>query len=290
MKALILGANGYLGEKAAARFRESGADVITLSYRPKTSSEFLEMFREALTSGNPDVVINAGASQRGNDDPESLRDLVDSNVYLPSALASLIRTCSPATCLITFGTSWQLSDSGSVEPFNAYAASKTASEAMLEHFALDGVRIASLRLYDTYGPGDKRKKIVNLIADALIQGTELPMSPGGQLIDLVYIDDVLEAVDAAIECLRSTQHGVHRVYSVRSGNPVTVLGLLETMKYVAGVDSAENIKPGVYAYRTRERFELQHRGECIEGWKPRTKLEDGLKVVLADRRRLINPS
>ena len=284
MTIIVIGAGGFLGSSIVSHLRKRGGRVFTLSYRPEHQREFLAAFEALLIDEEPHAVINAGASQNGKDDPAALEDLVASNIFLPAALASLIRTHSPATCLVTFGTSWQIGEKGEPAPFNAYAASKTASEAFLDHFAQDGIRVASLRLYDTYGPGDKRNKIVNLIADALITGKELPMSPGGQMIDIVYISDVLTAIDVTISHLRGESRGSHCIYAVRSGRPVTIMELLDVMRTIAGVETASFIKPGIYPYRARERFFLYPDTVAPPGWAPQISLKEGVRLVLEDRR------
>ena len=62
--------------------------------------------------------------------------------------------------LINFGTSWQVDEMGNNLPFNAYASSKNSVESFFDHFALNGLRVPTLGLYDTYGPNDKRDKIL----------------------------------------------------------------------------------------------------------------------------------
>ena len=284
MTTVIIGAGGFLGSAIVNHLRVRDEEIITMSYRPELTNDFLIEFEALLKSVKPSAVINAGASQNGKDNPSALEELITSNVFMPAAMASLIRTHALEACLLTFGTSWQIGESGANEPFNAYAASKTALEPFLDHFSQDGLRVASLRLYDTYGPRDKRNKIVNLIADALISGQELPMSPGGQMIDLVYIDDVLEAIDITLNILKSADNtGIHSQYSVRSSKPITILELLSIMKDAAGIKNADFIKPGIYNYRARERFSLHAGIPTPPGWAPRVSIEEGVKRVLADR-------
>jgi len=284
MSVIVIGAGGFLGGHLVAHFRERQQAVHPLSYRPDQHGPFLEGFRALLARAPPAAVILAGASQNGRDDPASLAELALSNIVLPAAIAALLRDHAPECCLLTYGTSWQTGESGAVEPFNAYAASKTAAEAMLDHFALAGVRSATLRLYDTYGPADRRNKVVNLIADAIARRSDLPMSSGGQVIELVHIRDVLAATDITLDLLRSSEPGRHRVFALRSGAPVTILEVLGVMLRLAGLDGAEFIRPGVYPYRPRERFALFPDTVTPPGWRPAVTLEDGLRELLEERR------
>jgi CDP-3, 6-dideoxy-D-glycero-L-glycero-4-hexulose-4-reductase len=284
MTVLILGASGFLGSSLATHFSAKGEEVVSLSFRPIARSAFLGQAEAVIKEYRPRAVINAGASQIGKDDPAALEELIFSNVFLPATLASMLYSHAPEASLINFGTSWQTGEFGESSPFNAYAASKAAAENFLEHFALAGLRIVTLRLYDTYGPNDFRNKLVNLIADALITRSELPMSSGGQLIDLTHIDDVIAAVDVVLALLAQEQGGVHKVFSVRSGSPVTVLDVLNLLKNAAGLEDAPFIKPGIYPYRDRERFALFADTPTPPGWSPRVELVQGILQMLDARR------
>ncbi|MBR0673017.1 NAD-dependent epimerase/dehydratase family protein [Neoroseomonas soli] len=286
MTLVLIGAGGFLGSHLAAHLAGRGEAVLPLSYRPERHRAFLDAFLDMIRAGPPSAVLYAGGSQNGRDDAVALEELSLSNVVLPAAIAALLRDHAPECCLVTYGTSWQTGEQGVEEPFNAYAASKTAAEAFLRHFALDGVRSATLRLYDTYGPGDRRNKVVNLIADAIARRSDLAMSSGGQVIELVHVRDVLAATDATLAELRQGPPGRHLVYAVRSGQPLRILDVLATMLRVAGLEKAEFIRPGVYPYRRRERFALFPDTPTPPGWRPVVPLEAGLRELIEERRRI----
>lgn len=284
MTVLLIGASGFLGSHLMAHLQAGHEAVRALSYRPDRHQPFLDEFNALLVTEAPTAVIYAGGSQAMRDDPSALDDLCRSNVLLPAAIASGLRSHAPECCFVTYGTSWQTGEDGDAEPFNAYAASKTAAEAFLEHFALDGVRCATLRLYDTYGPGDRRNKVVNLVAEAIARRSDLPMSAGGQMVDLVHVSDVVAATDATLALLRDSPPGRHRVFAARSGRPVTILEVVGLMLRIAGIETADFIRPGVYPYRRRERFALFPDTPTPPGWTPNVSLEAGLRALIEERR------
>ena len=283
MSVVLIGAGGFLGSHLAAPFRAKGEAVHPLSYRPAQHEAFLEALTGLLRATTPRSVLIAGGSQTGRDDPVSLAELTFSNVLMPAAVASRLREHAPDARLLVFGSSWQIGEGGAHEPLNAYAASKTAAEAMLAHFALAGLRCASLRLFDTYGPGDTRGKVVNLVADAIARHSDLPMSAGGQMIELVHIRDVLGAVEATLAALDREAPAALRIFAIRSGQPITVLQVLETMLRLAGIENDGFIRPGVYPYRPRERFALYADTPVPPGWEPAVSLEEGLRALLQER-------
>ena len=269
MSIVIIGSRGYLGSKLSKHYSNKGIKVIPLSYRPNQRLAFIGQLQNLLKTKYPEAIINAGALQDGSDSPDNLKELMDSNVLLPATLASIIRDTSPSPILINFGTSWQNDEQVNLPPSMHMLPQNQLPNHFLEHFALDGLKVASLRLYDTYGPDDPRNKIVNLIADALIHKHVLPMSPGKQVMDLVFIDDVLSAVDTTVALLKKETNGVHRIFSICSGIHVTVLDILDLLKKIAEIKQTEYITPGIYPYRPRERFCLSINSLTPPGVGPR---------------------
>jgi len=280
MKVLIIGANGFLGSSLFRHYQNKKANILSFSYRPKTHEVSIANIESLIKHHQFDLIINASASQNGQDDLSALKELIYSNILFPSSLASIIKFNSPATCLINFGTSWQTGETGDPEPFNAYASSKSGIEPFFDHFALDGLRIATLRLYDTYGPNDKRKKIINLIADALVSESALQMTEGNQAINFVHIYDVINAIELTYKELKSSIKGCHLLYSIKSKDTVTVLQLLELMKNNLELDDISFIKLGVIPYRKRERFLLRDKLQKPKNWETNLNLKEGISIIL----------
>jgi CDP-3, 6-dideoxy-D-glycero-L-glycero-4-hexulose-4-reductase len=285
MKILIIGANGFLGSALFRHYQNKKANILSFSYRPETHELSIANIEALIKQHQFDLIINAGGSQNGQDDLSALKELIYSNILFPSSLASIIKFNSPTTCLISFGTSWQIGETGNSEPFNAYASSKSGVEPFFDHFALDGVKIATLRLYDTYGPNDKRKKIINLIADALISKSVLEMTGGNQAINFVHIEDVIAAVEISYQELKNLIESRHLIYSIKSKDTITVLQLLDLMKNILKLNDISFIKPGVLKYRKRERFNLIDNLPTPTKWVCKIGLMQGLNALISSRKK-----
>ncbi len=284
MKVFLIGSNGFLGGYLYSHYQSLGYEVIKFSYRPDLKIQWISQIETIFENNNFDLIINAGACQEGGDDCDALKRIIDSNILFPASLASIVLKYNPLACLINFGSSWQIDGEGNSFPFNAYAASKSAIEPFYDHFSLSGLRVATLRLYDTYGPNDNRNKIINLIADALIENRELKISPGMQMLDFVYIDDVISAVDSVSRQLGLFTCGTHLKYSIRSHSPVTILDTLNIMRSIVGDDKKDRVEVGGKSYRSRERFKLyQFSLPAPPGWKPKISLVEGLTKIIRDK-------
>jgi len=82
-------------------------------------------------------------------------------------------------------------ESTPLSPKNIYGASKAAAELFLPTLA-DQIEMVILRLANVYGPGDHGRAIPIFISNAL-KGRSLTLYGGQQVLDLVWIGDVVES-------------------------------------------------------------------------------------------------
>ena len=62
-----------------------------------------------------------------------------------------------------------------------------------------GLESAHLRLFSVYGPGEDPRRLVPSVVANLLAGRPVALTPGEQVRDFVYVDDVAAAlVDAAL--------------------------------------------------------------------------------------------
>jgi UDP-glucose 4-epimerase len=80
---------------------------------------------------------------------------------------------------------------------NPYGASKVAGEAYCRTFAnCHGLDVAIVRLANVYGPGDS-DRVIPLWLDAAMEGRDLTVYGGQQILDFVWIGTVVEALKKA---------------------------------------------------------------------------------------------
>jgi nucleoside-diphosphate-sugar epimerase len=178
--------------------------------------------------------------------------------------------------MINTGTSWQHFKNANYDPVNLYAATKHAFEAVLKYYIeTTALNVITLKLFDTYGPDDRRPKLFNLLKQTEYRNIPLPMSQGEQLIDAVYIDDVIEAFLMAGKRLLDREHARYEEYAVSSGDPVSLRDLVRLYEKLAGKQLLINW--GERPYRDREVMVPWNRGKLLPGWSPQYSLQEGLK-------------
>lgn len=166
-------------------------------------------------------------------------------------------------------------------PTNIYAATKLAQEHILAAWAAaHDTNLSVLRLQNVYGPGQSLTNsytgIVALFARLAREHHQLEIYEDGRILrDFVYIDDVAQALFAAIEDPAKRP----RCLDVGSGTPTTIHELAKTIATECGAP-----EPVVVAkFRDGDvRAARCDIGPTIRDldWRPKWSLEDGLRALL----------
>lgn len=208
-RALVTGVTGFIGGRLAQRLLEDGWDVHAI-VRPGSDRNALP-FADRLTfhmaedtastiiameQARPDLVYHLASLYLADHQPGDLDHLIASNILFTTRIAeAMSATLSPRSArLVSTGTAWQHFRGPDYVPVNLYAATKQASEDILRYYVdAHGLSLVVLKLFDTFGAGDTRRKLVQLMVDAAVSGQRLGISPGEQIIDISHVDDVVDA-------------------------------------------------------------------------------------------------
>lgn len=294
--ALVTGATGFVGSHVARRLLSDGwrVDLVvrpgSVFEPPPAGADRLRAHVHDGTTGSlvalladlrPDVVFHLASRFLAQHEAADVTPLVLSNVLFGTQLAEAMAR-NGVSRLVNAGTSWQHFENSDYDPVCLYAATKQAFEDILAHYVSScGLRVVTLKLFDTYGPDDPRPKLFTLLGKVAASRQPLAMSPGDQMIDLVYIDDVVDAFLAAARRLESGSVQDHERYAVSSGNPIRLRDLVAIYGRVANVPMP--IEWGKRPYRPREVMKTWDRGAPPPGWAPKVGLEDGIGRMLARR-------
>lgn len=227
-----------------------------------------------VAEAKPDVVFHLASLFLAQHESKDLVPLIQSNILFGSQLLEAMHANS-VTNLINTGTSWQHYNNETYNPVCLYAATKQAFEDILIYYAnACSIKSISLQLFDTYGPGDSRPKLFQLLANAASNQNKLSMSPGEQLLDLVYIDDVIEAYLCAERALNNMRQG-HQIYAVSSAKSLSLREIVSEYERVSGIKLC--IGWGERPYRPREVMNTWNTGASLPGWSPNISLAEGIR-------------
>lgn len=289
---LVTGATGFIGGHLAARLADDGRPVhlvvrstsrrpldhgletrqnVHVHVLPSETADVLQLVRSIA----PETTFHVASKFVAAHAVEDIVPLVSSNVLFPTVLAEALSQVVDAV-LVDVGTSWQHFESGDAyRPVSLYAATKQACQDVLAYYAdATPLRAVTLKLYDTYGPEDHRGKLLSAIAASASGGPALQLSPGEQELDLLHVDDVVDAMIHAEGLLRGGQLEGYQRFAVKSGSPVTIRELVETFECATGTPPA--VEFGARPYRPREVMTVWPATSSLPGWTPRIALDDGL--------------
>jgi nucleoside-diphosphate-sugar epimerase len=209
MKILITGATGFIGSHLVSVLLEAGHEV-AVTKRKTARAENITVGVQVIDSENydtiysgiknftPGIVIHLAAEYVNKHEPEQIAGLINSNITFGTWILEAMIT-NNIEQFINIGTRFQHLRNSSYCPVNLYAATKEAFKNILTFYESRGIIHKTIELSDTYGEGDTRKKIMELLITACRNKEPLDLTPGEQLLDLASVDDICDFLMSHID-------------------------------------------------------------------------------------------
>jgi nucleoside-diphosphate-sugar epimerase len=209
-RVLVTGATGFIGSHFVFSLLKQG---YTVGILVRSSSNFRKLelqnditilrsdtyddINSGIKSFMPDVVIHA-AAMVNQQRPEQIADLINANITLGTHVLEAMKE-NGVIRFLNIGTRWQHIGNKRYYPANLYAATKEAFKDILIYYEAKGIMHKTVELCDTFGIGDRRKKILDLLITACKEHEPVDLSPGEQILDLSYVDDICQFILTGIQ-------------------------------------------------------------------------------------------
>ncbi|MDA8248270.1 MAG: NAD-dependent epimerase/dehydratase family protein [Rhodospirillales bacterium] len=256
-RALVTGANGFLGRRVVARLETEGWTVtravraaptpvppgtIVLGPGPWTT----DALAAALASTAPDVVFHLAGSAWAT----SVAALYETNLLLAARLldVAVARTPSPAVVLIGSAAEYgfvpedrqPVTEDQPCVPLTHHGVAKCAQTQLGMAWARAGLKVLVARLFNPVGSGmPPRLALASFAAQIRAAGPKLEVG------DLDVARDFIDVNDAAllVVALAANPANFGQVINICSGAPVRLRPLVEEMIRLAGRPMAITVVP-----------------------------------------------
>ena len=301
MHVVVAGGAGDLGSSIARAFAALGAPTTALVH-PRTDAWRLHdvsgvdvarvdlldtaAVAEVLCSRRDVVVVDAAgrAGHPGTDGGPSRvalwQDTVLTTVSLLDAVdPDRVRSVVHLGSFLGYRPADQaLAEGAPKAPVTARGVAKRAAAGALWEWAADvGVPCSELVVFRAYGPHESAGRLVPTLVEAVRTGATVPLVDAVTRRDMVYVDDVAEAVVRVVD---RAAYGVP--VNVGSGVASTVPEIVAAFEAASG--RRVRVAPGARPSRV---YDVPHwqadltRCEQLLGWRPRTSLAEGMERVWA---------
>jgi nucleoside-diphosphate-sugar epimerase len=278
-RVIVTGASGFLGSHLMRRLSSMGFETVGLSSQslrrhggevePAPWLSDPSAVAEYVGATKPVVIFHLATSYVATPTSSDISRLVRANVEFGVGIAE---GASRAGSLIVYAASSFQRYQGTRQPTTLYAATKQAYSEILNFYASTrDVPVQQAYLFDTYGPNDRRDKLVNVLMAACDVGTPVVLGSPEKLINLTYVDDVCRSLVALMTELPKRQDWV-----IRSPTSISLSDLVSTLSGISGRDLDITWDP-----RRDRRHEMREDwafGQPIE-LDCRIALDDGLKLT-----------
>ncbi len=298
-KALVVGGAGFIGSHvvdALIKKRIKVYVVDDLSSGKRTNlNPNAKFYKMSITSPNfpklvrrlkPDVIFHFAAQI---DVRKSVADpLYDARINIMGSLNLITSANRAGVKKIIFASSGgamypdrlkpPYKETIQPEPISPYAIAKRAVELYLDFANLEyGISTVSLRFANVYGPrqdSSGEAGVIAIFSEKMLTGKQpVIFGNGKQTRDYVYVGDVVRA------CLAAMNRNVSGRFNIGTGRQTDLITLFKKLKKITGSNAVQKHKPARPGEVTRSAL---HCGlaEKKLGWRPRVKLDDGLRMTV----------
>ena len=247
-KALVTGANGFIGSALCDHLVEQGIEVIgvirnehsdisRIKHYNKIEAIFCEsvnykIIDNLIPDRDIDVVFHL-AWEGSEGELRSDYNVQNRNVISACDLAYAVerlgcREFVFAASIMQYETYKQIGMNKSLPKSSIYSIAKSAADQMIHAVACStGMKYLSAIISNVYGPGEINNRLINSSIRKMLRGERCSFSPGEQLYDFIYISDAVRALS-----IIGTKGEANHAYYVGSPAPKKLKEFLIEMRNV----------------------------------------------------------
>ena len=265
-KVLVIGTNGYVGKSIAGYMEDFFGQGNVVCIGGSKDSDWA-MHWEAIKSGDFGAIRNVAGSRFSQPEEAQIASYLNANAYFPADLARASGVSR--TPIFHISSRWTIGESGE-GPNTIYGATKALGDAQLaREMQRLGVPFVIARIRETFGINDPRGSLISTLASYGASGKPLPLTPGLQISDPIFVDDIAIGACLMVESLigGATFNGFFETIV----QPQTVRQIVDLWQS----EIAPDLNPlfGELPYRGIELFKMDQVHPALPYFNPRNRGE-----------------
>jgi len=191
---IVTGAGGFIGRRLVARLQTKGTEVLAWTRDTGDLTE-ARAVQATVTGFAPTAIVHLAAGDSAV--AEADWRYIAAEVAM---LDNLARAMPPSARLVHCGSVAEIGRSGRlvedepVRPRSVYGFAKAAATDRALALSTMGFDVRVARLFNVYGPGEAKRRLVPHLVTHLLAGQPVLLSDAEQLRDFVYVDDVCDCL------------------------------------------------------------------------------------------------
>ena len=303
MKVLVTGGAGFIGSHLVHRLLREGHGVVVVDefndfYDPAIKRANVAAFADqvevieasicdadlmkSLTYKDKfDAIVHIAARAGVRPSLENPRAYIETNItgtynMLEAARAGGVQHFLFASSSSVYGLAKTVPFSESLplpQTLSPYAATKLSGEHLCGNFShLYGLRVACLRFFTVYGPGQRPDLAIHKFTDLIYQGKPIPKFGEGQTRrDYTYVDDIIQGVMGSLAYDKTP----FEIFNLGESETTTLTELIEVLEQALGRQAVINQLPEQPGDMPLTCADIS-KARAMLGYNPTTKISEGI--------------
>ena len=274
---LVTGDNGLVGCHVVSALKKK-VRVIGLSRTHEKNLDYetidFDLTKDVTPSiSDIDTIIHLAADTECKDEKSAFKtNVIGTEKILKLAKRNNVKSFIYASTGGIYGFKEnKLKETDKPNPHNTYSETKYIGECLCKEYA-KYFPITILRYFFPYGAASNNLRLINRLIAKVKNGEAIELNVYGKpIINPVFIEDV---VDATIKAIKTKSN--FNIFNISGDEEVTILQLVKIVESVlhttANIVFNNNVSKNMIGDNSK--------AKKILGWKPKTRLEDGIKKLV----------
>lgn len=249
MTIVVTGATGFIGSEVIKELSRLGERTLAVSGPRSTQlvkyhnvewlaydSDLIDLTRR-VAQVPPTAVVHCANHYVLHHDAKDIDPMIDANIRMGTLLLGALG--DEGTHFVNLSTFFQRQGAEGVHPNSLYAATKQAFTEIARWFGThSNIRVCDVTLFDTYGPGDRRAKLIPKLLKSARSGEMVEILTPDAEMNLCFIEDVVAAIAHIVA------RGITGEWSVRAAANCRVAEVVSEIEAVTNRKVVEKFGTG----------------------------------------------